>query len=81
MITATTAIGNPISKPYIEAIFGINNRGRVLGLTVKLIIGPDREMFWPPAGVENIEKVRFWPDEESLPEAPSSQSLSMYTLT
>lgn len=28
------AIGNPISKPYIEAIFGSNNRGRVLGLTV-----------------------------------------------
>lgn len=28
------AIGNPISNPYFDAIFGINNRGRVLGSTV-----------------------------------------------
>ena len=28
------AIGNPISNPYFDAIFGINNRGRLLGSTV-----------------------------------------------
>ena len=28
------AIGNPISNPYFGAIFGIINRGRVLGSTV-----------------------------------------------
>ena len=39
------AIGNPISKPYIEAIFGINNRGRVLGLTVWIAISPSVLLF------------------------------------
>ena len=43
-------IGNPISKPYFEAILGINNGGRLFGSTVYQTI---RSQYFPSASKES----------------------------
>ena len=73
----TIPTGRPISNPYLFEILGISTRGKVLGLTVRLIVGP----FTGLSAEDPRNMVRFWPEVVSLPGAPNSQSLFMFTFT